>query len=175
MVVLGQSKVVHKFKIQPTEIGLSAIPRLESSWTRSKMVVRSKASRKKSNARVGTSCPPILLNQLEGKVSNNQLERLSWAVFIIMAGCFWIVGDVLPKGSWSVGIGVIFILLNMSRYVNKISTSELTIALGTVLIISGLVEYTGALSPVLPIAVIALGLIIAIVTLRRHSSRNHTN
>lgn len=108
-------------------------------------------------------------------MSNNQLERLSWAVFFIMAGCFWIVGDVLPKGSWSVGIGVIFILLNMSRYVNKISTSELTIALGTVLIISGLVEYTGALSPVLPIAVIALGLIIAIVTLRRHSSRNHTN
>ena len=75
---------------------------------------------------------------------NKRLESISWGLFLIMAGGFALVPSAtLPKGLWSIGIGVIMLGLNVTRYFYKIKMSGFTTVLGIIAIISGVLELMG--------------------------------
>lgn len=75
---------------------------------------------------------------------NKRLETFAWGLFLVMLGGFILVpGDQFPKGWWSIGVGVIMLGLNLSRYFMHIRMSGFTTFLGIVAIISGVLELAG--------------------------------
>jgi hypothetical protein len=75
---------------------------------------------------------------------NKRLESIGWGLFLIMLGGFALVPSAtLPKGLWSIGIGVIMLGLNVTRYFYKIKMSGFTTVLGVIAIISGVLELMG--------------------------------
>ena len=61
-----------------------------------------------------------------------------------MLGGFALVPDkTIPKGLWSIGIGVIMLGLNAARYLNKIRMSGFTTILGILALIGGIAELLG--------------------------------
>jgi hypothetical protein len=75
---------------------------------------------------------------------NKRLESIGWGLFLIMLGGFALVPSAtLPKGLWSIGIGVIMLGLNVTRYFYKIKMSGFTTVLGIIAIISGVLELMG--------------------------------
>jgi len=75
---------------------------------------------------------------------NKRLETVGWGCFLIMLGGFALVPDeVLPKGLWSIGVGVIMLGLNAARYFNKIKLSGLTTVLGVISLVSGVLQLLG--------------------------------
>jgi hypothetical protein len=75
---------------------------------------------------------------------NKRLESIGWGLFLIMLGGFALVPSAtLPKGLWSIGIGVIMLELNVTRYFYKIKMSGFTTVLGVIAIISGVLELMG--------------------------------
>jgi hypothetical protein len=86
------------------------------------------------------------------------LESIGWGLFLIMAGGFALVPDeTIPKGLWSIGLGVIMLGLNVTRYVYKIRMSGFTTFLGVIAIIGGVLELLGVKSLEGPIFLIILG------------------
>ena len=75
---------------------------------------------------------------------NKRLETIGWGCFLIMLGGFALVPDeVLPKGLWSIGVGVIMLGLNVARYFNKIKLSSFTTFLGIISLVSGVLQLLG--------------------------------
>ena len=75
---------------------------------------------------------------------NKRLETVGWGCFLIMLGGFALVPDeVLPKGLWSIGVGVIMLGLNVARYFNKIKLSGFTTVLGVISLVSGVLQLLG--------------------------------
>ncbi len=75
---------------------------------------------------------------------NKRLESIGWGLFLIMLGGFALVPSAtLPKGLWSIGVGVIMLGLNVTRYIYKIRMSGFTTVLGIIAIISGVLELMG--------------------------------
>jgi uncharacterized membrane protein len=75
---------------------------------------------------------------------NKRLERIGWGLFLVMLGGFILVpGDQVPKGLWSIGVGVIMLGLNTARYFNGIKMSGFTTFLGIVSLISGILQIAG--------------------------------
>ena len=61
-----------------------------------------------------------------------------------MLGGFMIVPDgQIPKGVWSIGVGVIMLGLNVARYFYKIKLSGFTTFLGVISLISGVMQLFG--------------------------------
>jgi len=81
----------------------------------------------------------------EEKVAlNKRLETIGWGLFLIMLGGFILVPiDVINKGIWSIGVGVIMLGLNAARYYFKIRLSAFTTFLGVVSLISGTAQMLG--------------------------------
>jgi len=78
---------------------------------------------------------------------NKQLESVAWGLFLIMLGGFALVPDnTIPKGVWSIGIGVIMLGLNIARYLYKIKMSGFTTILGILSLIGGIAELVGLTS-----------------------------
>ena len=76
--------------------------------------------------------------------TNKRLESIGWGLFLIMLGGFALVpGDTVPKGAWSIGVGVIMLGLNAARYRYGIRMSGFTTVLGIIAIASGVVEWAG--------------------------------
>jgi hypothetical protein len=72
---------------------------------------------------------------------NKNLERIAWGCFLIMLGGFALVpNNTIPKGWWSIGVGVIMLGLNAARYLNQIRMSGFTTVLGLLAVIGGVVE-----------------------------------
>ncbi len=47
---------------------------------------------------------------------NKRLESIGWGLFLIMLGGFALVpNQVIPKGAWSIGVGLIMLGLNAAR------------------------------------------------------------
>ena len=64
-----------------------------------------------------------------------------------MLGGFALVpGEVIPKGLWSIGVGVIMLGLNAVRYVYKIRMSGFTTVLGILALLGGIAELLGVTS-----------------------------
>jgi hypothetical protein len=75
---------------------------------------------------------------------NKRLETASWGLFLIMLGCFALVpGTMIPKGYWSIGIGLIFLVLNAARYFSGIRMSGFTTFLGIISVIGGIIQLLG--------------------------------
>ena len=90
-----------------------------------------------------TARPPIVQNP-EKAALNKRLESIGWGLFLIMLGGFALVPEqTIPKGLWSIGVGVIMLGLNITRYFYKIRMSGFTTFLGIVSIIGGVVELMG--------------------------------
>ncbi len=72
---------------------------------------------------------------------NKRLESIAWGLFLVMLGGFALVpSETIPKGLWSIGIGLIMLGLNAARYFNKIKMSGFTTFLGILSLIGGIVE-----------------------------------
>jgi hypothetical protein len=75
---------------------------------------------------------------------NKRIETIGWGLFLIMLGGFMFVPqETIPKGLWSIGLGVIFLGLNLARYLKGIKMSVFTTALGIISLVSGGLEMAG--------------------------------
>ena len=75
---------------------------------------------------------------------NKRLETIGWGCFLIMLGGFLLVpGDVIARGVWSIGVGVIMLGLNAARYFTGIRMSGFTTFLGVISLIGGVLQLVG--------------------------------
>ncbi len=75
---------------------------------------------------------------------NKQLEAAAWGLFLIMLGGFALIpGEYIPKGAWSIGVGVIMLGLNAARYFYGIRMSGFTTVLGILAVGGGIAELFG--------------------------------
>jgi len=75
---------------------------------------------------------------------NKRLEAVAWGLFLIMLGGSLLVGrENVPKGWWTIGVGVIMLGLNLARYLTGIKMSGFTVVLGCLAVIGGILELTG--------------------------------
>ncbi len=80
----------------------------------------------------------------EKSALNKRLETAAWGLFLIMLGGFMFVPkDRVPDGSWSIGVGLIMLGLNVARYFNHIRMSGFTTILGIISILGGIVQLFG--------------------------------
>jgi hypothetical protein len=94
----------------------------------------------------------------EKTVLNKRLETIAWGCFLIMLGGFALVpGYAVPKGVWSIGIGVIMLGLNATRYFYKIKMSGFTTFLGILSLAGGIAELLGITSLDAALLLIILG------------------
>ena len=75
---------------------------------------------------------------------NKRLESIGWGCFLIMAGGFLLVpGTLIPKGLWSIGVGLIMLGLNVARYLKGIRLSGFTTFLGILSVLGGSLQLLG--------------------------------
>ena len=75
---------------------------------------------------------------------NKRIETIAWGLFLIMLGGFsFVPHKTVPKGAWSIGVGLIMLGLNLVRYLNGIKMSGFTTFLGVVSVISGVLQLLG--------------------------------
>ena len=101
---------------------------------------------------------------VDGKALNRKYETAAWGAFFILLGVTSLFRG-LPEGVGAVGLGLIFLGLNLARYVNKLPTSALTITLGVLAVVLGSADILRTVLnlqvevPLFPLALIAIGLI----------------
>jgi hypothetical protein len=94
----------------------------------------------------------------ETAILNKRMETIGWGLFLIMLGGFALVPQTLvPKGLWSIGVGLIMLGLNISRYFFKIKMSGFTTFLGIVSLLSGVTQLLGMHNLDAPILLVILG------------------
>jgi hypothetical protein len=102
---------------------------------------------------------PKQAQDAEKAALNKRLEGIGWGLFLIMLGGFALVPhDLVPKGLWSIGVGIIMLGLNVARYLYHIKMSGFTTVLGIIALISGGLELIGRNNLGGPILLIILGL-----------------
>jgi hypothetical protein len=108
-----------------------------------------------------TSQPVVVDNE---KVAlNKRIEGIGWGLFLVMLGGFALVPDNwIHEGWWSIGVGLIMLGLNATRYYYKIKMSGFTTFLGVILLGSGILELVGLNNYGGAIFLIALGALIII-------------
>lgn len=103
---------------------------------------------------------------------NKRLESIGWALFLIMIGGIGLVpNSQVPVGTWSIGVGLIMLGLNLARYLNGIRMSGFTLVLGTVAVLTGVGEFSGLDLPVFAILLILIGASIILTPLFERESR----
>lgn len=106
----------------------------------------------------GETTPPEVVPAPEKAALNKRLETAAWGLFLIMLGGFSLVPDeTIPKGVWSIGIGVIMLGLNAARYLYKIRMSGFTTFLGIISLLGGVVQLIGGYSVEGALLLIILG------------------
>lgn len=94
----------------------------------------------------------------EKAILNKRLETIGWGLFLVMLGGFALVPqELVPKGLWSIGVGVIMLGLNLTRYYFKIKMSGFTTFLGVISLLSGATQLLGMHSLDAAILLIVLG------------------
>jgi len=90
---------------------------------------------------------PAVVQNPEKAALNKRLENIGWGLFLIMLGGFALVPDEsVPKGLWSIGVGVIMLGLNVTRYFYKIKMSGFTTVVGILALLGGIAELIGMTS-----------------------------
>jgi hypothetical protein len=81
---------------------------------------------------------------LEKVTLNKRLESVFWGLFLIMLGGWAFIPDeTVPKGLWSIGVGLLFLGLNAARYFNGLRMSGFTTLLGVLSLLGGIGEMMG--------------------------------
>ncbi len=87
---------------------------------------------------------PVTVEDPEKAALNKRLETMAWGAFLIMLGGFALVpADIVPKGLWSIGVGLIMLGLNLARYLNRLKMSGFTTFLGVLSLVGGVLELIG--------------------------------
>jgi hypothetical protein len=80
----------------------------------------------------------------ENAALNKRLETVFWGLFLIMLGGWAFIPDeTVPKGLWSIGVGLLFLGLNAARYFNGLRMSGFTTFLGILSVLGGIGEMMG--------------------------------
>jgi len=75
---------------------------------------------------------------------NKRLEAIGWGLFLIMLGGNVLISDEsIPKGVWSIGVGLIMLGLNVARYLNGIRMSGFTTFIGLLSVVGGIAQLAG--------------------------------
>lgn len=81
-----------------------------------------------------------------------------WGLLFILTGAIWLFPQQhVPEGSWLVGVGLILLALNFTRYVKGIPVRVLATILGGVALALGFAQLAGANLPLVPLALIVVG------------------
>jgi hypothetical protein len=100
---------------------------------------------------------------------DRQVERIGWALFLIMIGALALLpDDLVPEGTWLVGVGLIMIGMNIARHFARIPISYFTSAVGLVAFAGGLCALAGVSLPIFPILLAAIGVVILYSVIRGH-------
>ena len=87
---------------------------------------------------------PVPVKDPEKAALNKRLETAFWGLFLIMLGGWaFVPEETAPKGLWSIGVGLIMLGLNATRYFNKIRMSGFTTILGIISVLGGIGELLG--------------------------------
>ena len=90
------------------------------------------------------SAPPSSIQDKGKQELNKRLEAVGWGLLLIMLGGFGLVpNDQVPRGVWSIGVGLIMLGLNVARYFFKIKMSGFTTVLGIISLIGGVLQLLG--------------------------------
>jgi len=104
---------------------------------------------------------------------SQRLERIGWALFLIMIGSVTLLPDgLVPEGTWLVGTGLIMIALKVIRHFKGLPVNGFTNVLGLIALAVGVSSVTGVELPVFPVLLAAIGLqIVFSVLLPRGETR----
>jgi len=87
------------------------------------------------------------LKAAENEALNSRLETIGWGLFLIMLGGFaFFPNEQIPDGIWSIGVGVIMLGLNATRYYYGLKMSGFTTFLGILALLSGAAQMLGLYS-----------------------------
>ena len=87
---------------------------------------------------------PVSAIDPEKAALNKRLETSFWGLFLIMLGGWALIPEeIAPKGLWSIGVGLIMLGLNATRYFNKIRMSGFTTILGILALLGGIGDMLG--------------------------------
>jgi hypothetical protein len=87
-----------------------------------------------------------------------QLERIGWALFLVMIGGLALVpGGLVPEGTWLAGTGLIIIGLNVVRHWTGVRVSSFSAVLGMIALAVGSSAMAAVDLPVLPVLLAAFG------------------
>jgi|GEM_PF-297315 len=91
---------------------------------------------------------PEVVVDPEKATINKRFETIAWGCFLILwaGSMFWktsMPNTPMPDGLWSIGVGLIFLGLNLARYLNKIRMSGFTTFLGVLSVLGGVVQLLG--------------------------------
>lgn len=80
----------------------------------------------------------------EKRALDKRIETIGWGCFLIMLGGFALVPhEMVPKGSWSIGLGVLLIGLNVFRAFNQVKMNGFTTFLGVLSLVFGITDILG--------------------------------
>ena len=87
---------------------------------------------------------PISVPDPEKAALNKRLETTFWGLFLIMLGGWALVPEqTIPKGAWSIGVGLLMLGLNATRYFSGIRMSGFTTVLGVLALLGGIGDMFG--------------------------------
>jgi len=95
---------------------------------------------------------------MAGKVLDQKLQAVAWALFFIMLGCLWMVPKgTVPESAWLVGVGIILLGLNAIRYLTGLLMVWFSLILGVVALLIGVAGMFGVTLPIFPIILVIIG------------------
>jgi hypothetical protein len=97
-------------------------------------------------------------SQVQNGTLGQQLERIGWALFLIMIGGLALLpSGWIPEGTWLVGTGLIMVGMNVVRHLKGLRINGFTVVLGLAATAAGVFSIAGIDFPVFPILLIAVG------------------
>ena len=103
------------------------------------------------------------------------LDDLGWAALLIVTGIFWLIPEGrVPGGSWLIGVGTIILLFTIARMINRSPVSGFALAAGILALVAGIGGVLGLSLPLIPIALIVIGICIIFVRRTNRSDSSMT-
>ncbi len=86
----------------------------------------------------------VAVQEPEKAALNKRLETTFWGLFLIMLGGWALIpAATIPKGAWSIGVGLLMLGLNATRYFSGIRMSGFTTVLGILAVLGGIGDMLG--------------------------------
>ena len=92
-----------------------------------------------------------------------KINRLALAAFLVMIGVLFLLPEgALPESSWVIGLGLILIAGNITRYLYGLGLCPCFTVLGVILVVAGGFGLFGVDFPIFPVLAILAGFGIAV-------------